>query len=135
MGSLGELTLNDNQTSTNEARVNENFRESAVLHRSLHHEPLRAISSQGNYLYLNNGQKVFDATGGAAVACLGSGNERYDCFPCVVFDGILTVSKSRQSPDGSDDERSIVLPFSILCYRLSRAAGVALDRLDQRRDV
>jgi hypothetical protein len=50
---------------------------SAVLHRSLHHDPLQAVSAKGNYLYLNNGQKIFDATGGAAVACLGHGNERF----------------------------------------------------------
>jgi 4-aminobutyrate aminotransferase-like enzyme len=49
---------------------------SAVLHRSLHHEPLRVISAKGNYLHLNNGQKIFDATGGAAVACIGHGVEQ-----------------------------------------------------------
>lgn len=53
---------------------------SAVLNRSLHHDPVRVISAKGNYLYLNNGQKIFDATGGAAVACLGHGDERYAIF-------------------------------------------------------
>ncbi|KAK0280258.1 hypothetical protein LTR35_008026 [Friedmanniomyces endolithicus] len=49
---------------------------SAVLHRSLHHIPLRVESAKGHYLHLSNGQSIFDATGGAAVACLGHGNER-----------------------------------------------------------
>ena len=49
---------------------------SAVLHRSLHIEPYRVVGSKGNYLHLDNGQKIFDATTGAAVACLGHGNER-----------------------------------------------------------
>ena len=49
---------------------------SYVLHRSLHEDPLRVLSAQGNYLHLSNGQKIFDATGGAAVACLGHGNQR-----------------------------------------------------------
>lgn len=49
---------------------------SAVLHRSLHHEPLRVVEARGNYLQLNNGQRIFDATGGAAVSCLGHGDER-----------------------------------------------------------
>lgn len=49
---------------------------SAVLHRSLHHEPLRVVAARGNHLELNNGQRIFDATGGAAVSCLGHGNER-----------------------------------------------------------
>lgn len=50
---------------------------SFVLHRSLHHDPIQVGSGNGNYLHLSNGQKIFDATGGAAVACLGHGNERY----------------------------------------------------------
>lgn len=50
---------------------------SAVLHRSLHHDPLRVLSGKGNQLRLSNGQSIFDATGGAAVACLGHGDERH----------------------------------------------------------
>ncbi|KAK4505597.1 hypothetical protein PRZ48_003560 [Zasmidium cellare] len=49
---------------------------SAVLHRSLHADPLQVVSAQGNYLHLSNGQKIFDATGGAAVSCLGHGDVR-----------------------------------------------------------
>ena len=54
---------------------------SGVLHRSLHHDPLRVVSAKGNYLHLSNGQKIFDATGGAAVACIGHGDERYEYVP------------------------------------------------------
>ena len=50
--------------------------ESAVLHRSLHHEPLHVVGAKGSYLRLSNGQEIFDATGGAAVSCLGHGNKR-----------------------------------------------------------
>lgn len=57
----------------NDARIDK----SAVLHRSLHVEPLQVVSAQGNYLHLSNGQRIFDATGGAAVACLGHGDVRY----------------------------------------------------------
>ena len=49
---------------------------SFVLHRSLHQDPLHVVSAKGHFLYLSNGQKIFDATGGAAVACLGHGDER-----------------------------------------------------------
>jgi 4-aminobutyrate aminotransferase-like enzyme len=49
---------------------------SAVLHRSLHQDPLHVVSAKGHYLYISNGQMIFDATGGAAVACLGHGDER-----------------------------------------------------------
>ena len=49
---------------------------SAVLHRSLHYEPLHAMFAKGNYLHLSNGQKILDASGGAAVASLGGGSKR-----------------------------------------------------------
>lgn len=78
MGSLEEPIVNGNGHLASKVHVNGKPTESAVLHRSLHHKPLHAVSAKGNYLYLSNGQKIFDATGGAAVACLGSGNERYD---------------------------------------------------------
>lgn len=84
MGSLGDLVVDDSQVIAGNGHANGNVRESAVLHRSLHHKPLHAVSAQGNYLFLNNGQKVFDATGGAAVACLGSGNERYEGIACHI---------------------------------------------------
>lgn len=49
---------------------------SAVLHRSLTSDPLKVVSAFGNYLHLSNGQSILDATGGAAVSCLGHGNAR-----------------------------------------------------------
>jgi len=42
-----------------------------VMHRSLLDQPLKVVSSDGMWLHLENGQKFLDATGGAAVACLG----------------------------------------------------------------
>jgi adenosylmethionine-8-amino-7-oxononanoate aminotransferase len=78
MGSLGEPYVSDDQIVSRRPQANGKLHKSAVLHRSLHHKPLHAITARGNYLYLSNGQKIFDATGGAAVACLGSGNQRYE---------------------------------------------------------
>lgn len=49
---------------------------SSVLHRSLHRQPLQVAHAIGNYITLANGQNIIDATGGAAVSCLGHGNER-----------------------------------------------------------
>lgn len=51
-------------------------RRSAVLHRHLLHEFRPLERAEGNYLILENGQKIFDASGGAAVACIGHGNPR-----------------------------------------------------------
>src|SRR5579862_1343793 len=50
--------------------------ESALLHRDLHHDPSRVVRASGNYLTLGNGRMILDATGGAAVSCLGHGNQR-----------------------------------------------------------
>lgn len=50
--------------------------QSAVFHRSLHTDPIPIIGASGNYLHLSTGGKLLDATGGAAVSCLGHGNKR-----------------------------------------------------------
>ena len=50
--------------------------ESAVLHRDLHKYPEQVVEASGLYLILSNGRKIIDATGGAAVSCIGHGDER-----------------------------------------------------------
>ncbi|KAI9932281.1 hypothetical protein ASPWEDRAFT_39839 [Aspergillus wentii DTO 134E9] len=50
--------------------------QSAMLHRDTRFIPKKAISSKGSYIYLEDGQKFLDSTGGAAVSCLGHGNEQ-----------------------------------------------------------
>lgn len=45
-----------------------------LIDRSLNEIPFEVVGSKGNYLHMSNGQKIFDATGGAAVACVGHGN-------------------------------------------------------------
>lgn len=49
---------------------------SAVLHRKLDHAFLHVVRAQGQHLILDDGRKIFDAVGGAAVSCLGHGDER-----------------------------------------------------------
>jgi adenosylmethionine-8-amino-7-oxononanoate aminotransferase len=78
MGSFGESYVSEDEVVSRKPQANGKLHKSAVLHRSLHHKPLHAVAARGNYLYLSNGQKIFDATGGAAVACLGNGNQRYE---------------------------------------------------------
>lgn len=48
---------------------------SRVLHRSGSVPPL-AVSGDGIYLHTADGRRIIDASGGAAVACLGHGNPR-----------------------------------------------------------
>ncbi|KAI0523636.1 exocyst complex protein exo70 [Xylaria bambusicola] len=49
---------------------------SAVLHRSLKCEFPRITGGEGSYVILEDGRRIFDASGGAAVACIGHGNTR-----------------------------------------------------------
>ncbi|AEO55154.1 hypothetical protein MYCTH_2055700 [Thermothelomyces thermophilus ATCC 42464] len=51
-------------------------RSSAVLHRDLSYDFLSLSQGEGNYLVLEDGRRIFDASGGASVGCLGWGNER-----------------------------------------------------------
>ncbi|KAJ5712110.1 hypothetical protein N7488_006266 [Penicillium malachiteum] len=48
---------------------------SAVLHRDTHFIPKKAIGGKGSYIFLEDGTKFLDSTGGAAVSCLGHGHE------------------------------------------------------------
>lgn len=68
------MTTNGNMRSTPQNGEHEQaqlLEKSKVLHRSLHEQPQKVVKAEGMYLYLENRQKILDATGGAAVACLG----------------------------------------------------------------
>lgn len=49
---------------------------SYILHRTVTERPPRAIRGSGLHLFLSDGSEILDASGGAAVACLGHGNRR-----------------------------------------------------------
>jgi adenosylmethionine-8-amino-7-oxononanoate aminotransferase len=51
-------------------------RTSRVLHRSLRETPPKAIGGDGIYLIAEDGRRVIDASGGAAVSCLGHQHPR-----------------------------------------------------------
>ena len=49
---------------------------SRLIHRDLHGLPDTAVRGEGIRLHLASGRSVIDASGGAAVACIGHGNRR-----------------------------------------------------------
>ncbi|VUC20095.1 unnamed protein product [Clonostachys rosea] len=51
------------------------FDSPSLLHRSLLEQPHKVIRASGSYLYLEDGRKILDACGGAAVAIIGHGND------------------------------------------------------------
>ncbi|OOO07684.1 aminotransferase class-III [Aspergillus oryzae] len=61
-----------NHTSTNL----ESGDKSAILHSKLDTKPPTIVSSNGNYLIAEGGREILDASGGAAVACIGHNNSR-----------------------------------------------------------
>lgn len=48
----------------------------AVLHRDLHKDPYQIAKADGLFMFLRDGRRIIDATGGAAVSCIGHGDER-----------------------------------------------------------
>ena len=46
-----------------------------VFHRTLNSTPPNAIGGQGAYLFDTQGNRYLDASGGAAISCLGHQNE------------------------------------------------------------
>src|SRR5260370_32086011 len=51
-------------------------RKSRVLHRSLRETPPKAIGGEGVWLIGEGGRRILDASGGAAVSCLGHQHPR-----------------------------------------------------------
>ena len=51
-------------------------RPSRVLHRSLRETPPRAVGGEGVWLFAEDGRRILDASGGAAVSCLGHQHPR-----------------------------------------------------------
>ena len=49
---------------------------SRLLHRSLHETPPIAVSGHGVWLVTQQGERILDASGGAAVSCLGHQHPR-----------------------------------------------------------
>lgn len=61
---------------------------SAVLHRNLQHQFLRLSGGKKSRLFFENGQSVIDASGGAAVACIGHGDPRVKAAMAAQLDKI-----------------------------------------------
>jgi adenosylmethionine-8-amino-7-oxononanoate aminotransferase len=64
---------------------------SRILHRSLHEDPHMALRGQGMWVETASGAQVIDASGGAAVACLGHGNRRVAAAIAAQLDEIAYV--------------------------------------------
>lgn len=82
---------------------------SAVLHRHLHHKFLSLARGEGHYLVLDDGRRIFDASGGAAVACVGVSQSFLSISPfplssCFLPFALFSVAKF-QLLDASEGTR------------------------------
>lgn len=68
--STNSVAMTVGTSTSSQTNGNGNYK-SAVLHRDLHHDFPELLRAEGHYLYLKDGRKIFDASGGAAVACVG----------------------------------------------------------------
>lgn len=62
------------QPSATQTKLEKSNAESALLHRSLGHQPEIVTRASGITLTLSSGRTIIDGCGGAAVSCLGHGN-------------------------------------------------------------
>lgn len=56
-----------------------------LIARDLNTAPHEVTNAKGNYIHLDNGQAIFDATGGAAVACTSYPTSQ----PITLTEGLL----------------------------------------------
>ncbi|KAK5267126.1 hypothetical protein LTR99_005913 [Exophiala xenobiotica] len=68
--------LEDNTASSDHQVQPPSERASSILHAKLERKPATITASKGNYLYTSDGDEIFDATCGAAVACIGHNDHR-----------------------------------------------------------
>lgn len=82
---------------------------SKLLYRDLNKEPYKVVNSKGSYLYLENGHKVLDAAGGAAVTSVGHSNK--EVIDCIVeqLQTIQFAHTSLFTTDPAENLASIIL--------------------------
>jgi hypothetical protein len=91
-----------------------------LFDRNLHKAFPIVTGGEGNWLHLADGRKVFDATSGAAVSCLGHKNQRViDALCAQIKTGVPYLASTFWSYEGVDD----------LCEELVNGTGGLMDRV------
>ena len=89
---------------------------SSLLHRSLHEDPHNVSSASGITLNLSNGKTIIDACGGAAVVCLGHGNEEVAAAAAEQIKMVSYVHTQAYTTDSAEELASLILdgnPFGL----------------------
>lgn len=73
MASIFSTGVHANVSKT-PSKFEDMYSSSYILHPNLKHRNPEVVAGKGIYITLETGQRILDATGGPAVACLGHGN-------------------------------------------------------------
>ena len=124
----GNVTLKPTSTSEHN-----DDNKSAVLHRHLHNPPKRVISAKGNFLTLEDGRKIFDATGGAAVACIGHGNESVKAAVARQMDQVSYCHSLFFSSSGAENLAKALIESTkgVMSKAFIVSSGEYFDRIQQ----
>lgn len=95
----------------------------ALLHRSLLERPHNVESACGSYLTLQDGRKILDGCGGAAVAVIGHGNEEVIQATLTQMRKVSYVHTLSYTTDSAEDLADFILndPESTFQHELTKA--------------
>ena len=108
------------QASASQVKTDSN---PALLHRSLAYRPYTVSDATGIYLTLDDGSKIIDACGGAAVACLGHGNEEVIAAGIEQMRKVSYVHTGAYTTSSAEDLAHIILDNN--SYGLEKALFVS----------
>ena len=95
---------------------------SSVLHRSLHEYPNSVFSASGISLNLPTGRTIIDACGGAAVICIGHGNEEVAAAAAEQMKLVSYVHTGFYTTDSAEELASFILDGNL--FGLEKAIWV-----------
>lgn len=102
-------------------------REPSLLHRSLVERPYKVTSAKGSFLTLEDGRKILDGCGGAAVAIIGHGNQEVIAATTAQMQKVCYVHTLSYTTDAAEDLATMLLnnPQSTLKHGLEKAYFVS----------
>ncbi|KAH7363826.1 putative adenosylmethionine-8-amino-7-oxononanoate aminotransferase [Rhexocercosporidium sp. MPI-PUGE-AT-0058] len=94
-----------------------------LLHRSLLNKPHTVTSASGSYLYLEDGRKILDGCGGAAVAIIGHGNQEVTAAVLAQMQKVSYVHTVTYTTSAAEDLANFLLhdPASTFQHHLEKA--------------
>ncbi len=97
------------QPSATQNKLGTSTNDPALLHRSLAHKPETVTHASGLTLTLSDGRTIIDACGGAAVSCLGHGNEEVVSAAIEQMHKVSYVHTGAYTTSAAEDLANVIL--------------------------